>query len=47
MIGLNRKVLLVYGFNEEEKSILKKLVMENKIPSFKCIDKSIDRKSVV
>ena len=46
MIGLNRKVLLVYGFNEEEKSILKKLVMENKIPSFKCIDKSMATNSL-
>ncbi|KGM98462.1 hypothetical protein Z968_00490 [Clostridium novyi A str. 4552] len=46
MIGLNRKVLLVYGFNEEEKNILKKLVMENKIPSFKCINKNMATSSL-
>ncbi|EDS78229.1 conserved hypothetical protein [Clostridium botulinum C str. Eklund] len=46
MIGLNRKVLLIYGFNEEEKNILKMLVMENKIPSFKCIDKNMATSSL-
>ncbi|KEH99008.1 hypothetical protein Z962_08670 [Clostridium botulinum C/D str. BKT12695] len=46
MIGLNRKVLLIYGFNEEEKNILKMLVIENKIPNFKCIDKNMATSSL-
>ncbi|AEB77052.1 DUF3783 domain-containing protein [Clostridium botulinum] len=41
MTESNRKVLLVYGFNENEKRSLKKLVMENKIPSYKCINKNM------
>ncbi|KEI03069.1 DUF3783 domain-containing protein [Clostridium botulinum] len=41
MIESNKKVLLVYGFNENEKKSLKKLVMENKIPSYKCINKEM------
>ncbi|CAG7839155.1 hypothetical protein Z959_03670 [Clostridium novyi B str. ATCC 27606] len=46
MIESNRKVLLVYGFNENEKKSLKKLVMENKIPSYKCINKNMGSTSL-
>ena len=42
----NRKVLLLYGFNENEKKSLKKLVMENKIPIYKCINKNMGTTSL-
>lgn len=35
------KTLLIYGFNSEEENTLKKIISENKLPSYKVVTKAM------
>lgn len=41
MVLSNNKQMLVYGFNEDERSFLDKMIEELKLPSYRVIEKSM------
>lgn len=46
MILTNNKVMLIYGFNEDEKANIEDIIKENKLPHYKIIEKNMVKMTI-
>lgn len=46
MILTNNKIMLIYGFNEDEKANIEDIIKENKLPHYKIIEKNMVKMTI-